>query len=79
MQRPRGTVWMKKVRKIRWNTVLIDLYNSPDRSIQQPRLGLESSGFSMWHFLKLIAFSLGTPVSFPPSSVNGSANKIKLK
>ena len=24
-------------------------------------------------------FSLGTPVSSPPSSVNGSANKIKLK
>ena len=24
-------------------------------------------------------FSLGTPVSSPPSSVNGSANEIKLK
>ena len=24
-------------------------------------------------------FSLGTPVSSPPSSVNGSANRIKLK
>ena len=23
-QRPRGTVWMKKVRNIRWHTVLID-------------------------------------------------------
>ena len=24
MQRPRGTVWMKKVRKTWWHTVLID-------------------------------------------------------
>ena len=47
----------------------------------ESRLGLESSGFSMWHFLKLVAriFFQGTPVSSPPSSVNGSANKIKLK
>ena len=32
-------------------------------------------------FLKLVArgFLPGTPVSSPPSSVNGSANKIKLK
>ena len=41
-------------------------------------VGLEFSGFSMWHFLKLVVsffaclfvclfFSPGTPISFPPS------------
>ena len=44
-------------------------------------LELESSDFSMWHFLKLFirGFLRDTPVSSPPSLVNGSANKIKLK
>ena len=45
----------------------------------KPWLGLEFSGFSMRHFLKhVVRVFLGTPVSFPPSSFNGWANKIKL-
>ena len=47
----------------------------------ESRLGFESSGFSMWHFLELVSqgFLRVTPVSSPPSSVNGSANKIKAQ
>ena len=45
----------------------------------ESRLGLGFSGFSMWHFLKLVVGgrggggggSPGTPVSSPPSSVSG--------
>ena len=46
----------------------------------ESRLGLQSLGFSMWHFLKLVArgVSPGTPVSSPPLLVNGSASKINL-
>ena len=46
-------------------------------SVDLSQLGLEFSGFSMWHFLKLIVRS--TLVSSPPSSADGSAYKIKLK
>ena len=44
------------------------------------RLGLESSGCSTWHLLNLVAraFFPGTPVSSPPSSVNGSADKYSI-
>ena len=47
----------------------------------ESRLGLESSGFSMGLYPedRRQGFSPDTPVSSPPSSVNGSANKIKLK
>ena len=43
-------------------------------------LGLDFSGFSKWHLLKLVTsgVSPGTPLSSPPS-VNGSADKIKPK
>ena len=44
--------------------------------------GLESSGFSIhvaFSEARHQGFSPGTPVSSPPSSINGSANKIKLK
>ena len=40
----------------------------------ESRLGLKFSGFSMRHFLKHVVrvfFFSGTPVSPPPSSVNG--------
>ena len=45
------------------------------------RLGFESSGFSMWHFLKLIARGFLQVLRCPPllHRSNGSANKIKLK
>ena len=45
------------------------------------RLGLESSGFSMWHFLKLIARGFLRVLQFPPllHRFNGSANEIKFK
>ena len=44
-------------------------------------LGLESSGCSMWHFLKLVARGFLRVLRFPPllHRLNGSANKIKLK
>ena len=44
------------------------------------RLGLESSGCSMWHFLKLVARGFLRVLRFPPllHRFNGSANKIKL-
>ena len=43
--------------------------------------GLEPSGCSMWHFLKLIARVFLRVLWFPPllHRFNGSANKIKLK
>ena len=44
-------------------------------------LGLESSGFSMWHFseARRQGFSPGTQVSSPPSSVDGSTeNKAQI-
>ena len=42
-------------------------------------LGFESSGFSMWHFLKLVAGAFLRVLRFPPpSSVNVSANTIQL-
>ena len=39
----------------------------------ESRFELEFLGFSMWHFLKLIVrgVSPGTPVSTPPSLING--------
>ena len=47
----------------------------------ESRLGLEFSG--LWYVAfsetRRQGFSPGTPVSSPPSSINGSANKIKLK
>ena len=45
------------------------------------RLGLESSGFGLWHFLKLITRGFLRAVRFPPflHRLNGSANKIKVK
>ena len=45
------------------------------------RLGLESSGCSMWHFLKLVARGFLWVLRFPPllHPFNGSANTIKLK
>ena len=47
----------------------------------ESRLGLESSGFSMWHFLKLVARGFPRILRFPLllHRFNGSANKIKLK
>ena len=47
----------------------------------ESRLGLESSGCSMWHFLKLVARGFLRVLRFPPllHQFNGSANKIKLK
>ena len=44
----------------------------------ESRLGFEFSSFSVWHFLKLVVegFFPDTPVYSPPSSVDGSANKI---
>ena len=47
----------------------------------ESRLGLESSGCSMWHFLKLVARGFLRVLRFPPllHRFNGSANKIKLK
>ena len=44
-------------------------------------LGLESSGCSMWHFLKLVARGFLRVLRFPPllHRFNDSANKIKLK
>ena len=47
----------------------------------ESRLGLESSGCSMWHFLKLVARGFLRVLRFPPLLhwFNGSANKIKLK
>ena len=44
-------------------------------------LGLESSGCSMWHFLKLVARGFLRVLWFPPLlyGFNDSANKIKLK
>ena len=47
----------------------------------ESRLGLESSGCSMWHFLKLITRGFVRVLRFPPllHRFNGSANKIKLK
>ena len=50
----------------------------------ESRLGLGFSGFSIYIYIAFSdahhqGFSQGTPVSFPPSWVNGSANKIKLK
>ena len=46
----------------------------------ESRLGLESLGCSMWHFLKLIARGFLWVLWFPPLLhwFNGSANKIKL-
>ena len=42
--------------------------------------GLESSDFSMWHFLKFVTKSFPRVLRFPPpSSDNDSANKIKGK
>ena len=43
--------------------------------------GLNLRALVRRHFLKLVArvFFPRTPVSFPPLSVNGSANKIQLK
>ena len=43
-------------------------------------LGLESSGFSMWHFLKLVARGFLRVLRFSPllHRFNGSANKIKI-
>ena len=45
------------------------------------RLEYESLGFSMWHFseVRRQGFSPGTPVSSPPSPVNGSANLKKAQ
>ena len=42
------------------------------------RLGLESSGCSMWHFLKLVARGFLRVLRFPPllHRFNDSANKI---
>ena len=47
----------------------------------ESRLGLESSGRSMWHFLKLVARGFLRVFRLPPllHRFNGSANKIKLK
>ena len=47
----------------------------------ESRLGLESSGCSMWHFLKLVARGFLRVLRFPPllHRFNGSANKIKFK
>ena len=47
----------------------------------ESRLGLESSGCSMWHFLKLVAGGFLRVLRFPPllHRFNGSANKIMLK
>ena len=47
----------------------------------ESRLGLESLGCSMWHFLKLVARGFLRALRFPPLLhwFNGSANKIKLK
>ena len=47
----------------------------------ESRLGLESSGCRMWHFLKLVARGFLWVLRFPPllHRFNGSANKIKLK
>ena len=47
----------------------------------ESRLELESLGFSMWHFLKLVARGFLRVLRFPPllHRFNGSANKIKLK
>ena len=44
-------------------------------------LGLESSGFSKWHFLKLAARGFLWVLQFPPllHRFNGSDNKVKLK
>ena len=44
----------------------------------ESRLGLESSGCSMWHFLKLVARGFLRVLRFPPllHRYNGSANKI---
>ena len=41
--------------------------------------GVMSVGLSRFSEARPQGFSPGTPVSSPPSSVNGSANKIKLK
>ena len=45
------------------------------------RLGLEYSGCSVWHFLKLVARGFLLVLRFPPllHRFNDSANKIKLK
>ena len=47
----------------------------------EPRLGLEFSGFSMWHFLKLVVRGFLWVLQFPPllHRVMVSANEIKLK
>ena len=47
----------------------------------ESRLGLESLGCSMWHFVTLIARGFLRVLRFPPllHRLNGSANKIKLK
>ena len=44
----------------------------------ESRLGLESSGCSMWHFLKLVARGFLRVLRFPPllHRFNGSANQI---
>ena len=44
----------------------------------ESRLGLESSGCSMWHFLKLVARGFLRVLRFPPLLhwFNGSTNKI---
>ena len=39
----------------------------------QSRLGLESSGFSMWHFLKLVAMGFRRVLRFLPSLLHGAA------
>ena len=46
----------------------------------ESRLGLEYSGFSMWHFLTLVARGFLRVLRFPPllHRFNGSANEIKL-
>ena len=47
----------------------------------ESRLGLESSGCSMWHFLKLVARGFLRVLRFPPllHQFNGSANKNKAQ
>ena len=49
--------------------------------IKEMRLGLEPSGCSMWHFLKLVARGFLRVLRFPPllHRFNDSTNKTKLK
>ena len=63
--------------------VTVSIPNLPPMLLRglESRLGLESSGCNMWHFLKLVVRGFLRVLRFPPllHRFNGSANKIELK